>query len=97
MLYVQLFQNNRIDHIRDYQRRQLSTNHQFSLCSNQYTAKFPQLSRLDTLNNGYSRNQTLFFLSRKLQLEAVSYIIMFFFVFDVFICFCKVTSNFDLI
>lgn len=65
MLYIQQFQNNRLDYLKHSQNLRSSIDRNFSLCSKQYTEKFPKLSQLETPNIGYPRNQTLFFLSRK--------------------------------
>ncbi|CAF0943623.1 unnamed protein product [Rotaria sordida] len=62
MLYIQQFQYNRQDYLRQYQRIHLLVNENFLLSSNQYNKKFPHISRPTTLNVGYSHNQTLFFL-----------------------------------
>lgn len=66
MLYLEQFQNNRVEYLKHYQRLRLSLNDRnFSLCSKQYGEKFPNISQLESFNTGYPRNQTLFFLSRK--------------------------------
>jgi len=99
MLYVQQFQNNRLDYLKEHQRLCLSNNQNFSLCSNQYIEKFPKLARLETPSTGYPRNQTLFFLSGKSSSEIVSYTLFFsyelfhheccFSLFYMFTCFVK--------
>ncbi|CAF4034699.1 unnamed protein product [Rotaria sp. Silwood2] len=64
MLYIKQFQHNRQDYIKHYQHFHLSIHEDFSLSSNQYNEKFPNISRPAKPNVSYSRNQTLFFLSR---------------------------------
>ncbi len=72
MLYVQQFQNNRLDYLRKNQHLRSSANRNFSLYSNQYMKKFPKLCQPKTPNISNPRNQTLFFLSRKSSSEMVS-------------------------
>jgi hypothetical protein len=72
MLHIQKFQNNRQDFLRHYQQRRLVAERNFSLCSDQYSEKFPKASPSATPYDEYSRNQTLFFLSRMPSLEIVS-------------------------
>ncbi|CAF4611452.1 unnamed protein product [Rotaria sp. Silwood1] len=72
MLYVQLFQHNRQDYLKQYQRSHLLTHENISLSSNQYNEKFPNISQQATPNVGYQRNQTLFFLSRMPSLDMKS-------------------------
>ncbi|CAF3796556.1 unnamed protein product [Rotaria sp. Silwood1] len=64
MLYVQLFQHNRQDYLKQYQRSHLLAHENISLSSNQYNEKFPNISQQATPNVDYQRNPTLFFLSR---------------------------------
>jgi hypothetical protein len=63
MLYIQQFHHNRQDYLRHHQHLRGLTNQNFSLSSNQYTEKFPNVSQPATPYYGYSRNQTLFLLS----------------------------------
>jgi len=72
MLYVQQFQNIRLDYLRQCQRLNLSVDQNFSLCSNQYSKKFPKLSRSEIPNVDYPRSQTLFFLTSKSSSETVN-------------------------
>ncbi len=71
MLYLQQFQNNRVDCLKQYQRLHSSLDENFSLCSNQYSEKFPKLSRIKPSNIDYSRDQTLFFLSKNSSTDMV--------------------------
>ncbi len=71
MLYIQQFQNNRLDYLKQHQHLRLSINQNFSLCSNQYIAKFPKVVRPATPYIDYPRNETLFFLSKNPSSETV--------------------------
>jgi hypothetical protein len=95
MLYLQQFQNNRVDYLKQYQRFHSSLDRNFSLCSNQYIEKFPKFSRPETSNIDYSRDQTLFFLSKKSSIDMVGKELLSL-SFDVFTYFMQ-KCNFDLI
>lgn len=64
MLYVQQFQHNRQDFLRQHQRLSLLARQRLSLSSNQYNEKFPNKIQPTVPDVHYSHNQALLFLSR---------------------------------
>jgi hypothetical protein len=100
MLYLEQFQNNRVDYLKQYRRLHSSLDRNFSLCSTQYTEKFPKIRQIQPAKIDYSRDQTLFFLSKKSTTDMVGIKIFFFYSLCCLEMFCterKTKSNVDLI
>lgn len=65
MLYVQQFQHNRQNHLKDYQRPRSSVDQNFVLCSNEYADKLSRpVTRSETPNLRPERTRTLLILTR---------------------------------